>query len=222
MEKHLSPFTAALAVGIVAVAAITGAYLISTIPEPDPYAGKYDSGAFSFEFPNDLTLMEYSAGAVAVGSEDDKFNFTPLVEVTRYRSDIDRAIPPTFDEFVKRQLTALCGTDANNERVACSAPVAEVFTSPQGYEGQKFSLTVTRTNLTSGTTSTATFAPVYVFETKFLSVPPAPAQYEGVFIHPSFSSILAGTVSTEALDKIIASLVIPRLEPEVETTVPAL
>ncbi|HEX2792141.1 MAG TPA: hypothetical protein VHO23_00240 [Candidatus Paceibacterota bacterium] len=211
MEKYLTPFFVAVAVAAVALVAIGSAYYVFRYTGPTEDWGAYESGIFSFSYPSGFMHQEYSAGAVAIGKDTDDA-FAPQVEVTRYRSDIDRPLPPSYDEFVLRQLTALCGTDSGNERVSCSNLVAEPYTSAHGYVGEKLSLTVTRTNLSSGTTSATSFAPLYVFRTRYLATPPEPVQYEGIFVYPTFASALEGDIATDALDKVLETLVIPRLD----------
>jgi hypothetical protein len=194
---------------LIPIVAIGWYFLAKDGPLPDN--STFTSNVFSFSYPRAGALKEYSAGAVAIGNEDKDEVFTPLVDVVRYRSDLDVAAPPSFEAFAKKQALFLCGSDAD-EQVTCSNASSTAYTSPNGYQGLKIAMTITRKNLKSGTTTAATFEPIYAFNT----TPPAKAgeavRYEGVFVHHSLSAVLSAAVSPELLDLVVNSLRIPYLD----------
>lgn len=193
------------AVVLLAAAAFFTQGLWKPLPENTTY---YDS-SFSFEYPRMNNAEEYAPGAVAVGSTNEGV-FNPFVEVVRYQSDRDVALPATFDAYVERQATALCGSDGPVESLSCTDVVSAPYTSAQGLTGQELSLTLLRTNLESGTTTTEVFAPVYVFNlTRPVEDPEDVSRYRALFVYPSFSSVASGNVSPALLSQIIDSLLIP-------------
>ena len=197
-----------IGIGAVVLLAVL-AFATQDVWKPLPEMTTYHDNGFSFEYPRVNNAEEYAPGAVIVGTAGDE-GLSPLVEVIRYQSDPDTALPATFDAYVRKQALALCGSDGSVERLSCTDVVATPYTSAQGLEGQELSLTLVRTNLADGTTATETFAPIYVFNT---TRPVEDAEdrfrYRAVFVYPSFASVISGTASPALLAQIIDSLLIP-------------
>lgn len=209
-DMILTP-THKILIGIGAVALIAGGlYLARDLWSPVPDHTTYHDRSFSFSYPRTYEAEEYAPGTVFVGDTEDG-TFTPQVEVVQYESDPDVALPATFDAYVKKQALALCGTDGPVESATCTDAALAPYTSAQGLTGQELTLTILRTNLESGTTTTATFAPVYVFNmTRPLEAPEDTFRYEALFVYPSFASVIAGPPASPLLAEVIDSLVLPR------------
>ncbi len=205
-------------IGLAAVILVgLGIYLTRDVWTPVPDNTTYRDKNFSFEYPRIHKAEEYNRGAVIVGSKQDDL-FIPLVEVVRYENDRDVALPPSFDVYVERQAQALCGSDGPVESLTCSDVVAVPFTSAQGLVGQELSLTLNRKSLASGTTTTDTFGPVYVFNmTRPVKDPTDTLRYRAIFVYPSFASVASASTSPALLTQIIDSLLLP----EVGTTTPS-
>lgn len=168
----------------------------------------YNDKNFSFNYPREHRIQEFARGTVIVGNKQDDV-FTPLVEVIVYQSDPDAALPVTFDAYMERQALALCGSDSV-EKITCSNVIAAPYTNAQGLLGQQLSLTLTRENLESGTSTTETFGPVYVFNTtRFVADPADTLRYRAIFVYPSFASVVAASTSPALLAHILDSLTIP-------------
>lgn len=200
-----------LLIGIGAAVLLVGlvVYMTRDLWNPPPDNTTYRDSAFSFVYPRVFSTEEYDAAAVAIGPKADGV-LTPQVAVIRYQSDPDSALPATFDAYVRRQALALCGSDGPVENLTCSDAVFTPYTSSQGLEGQQLSLTLLRTNLESGTTTTEAFAPLYVFNaTRPVEDPEDSLRYRAVFVYPSFSSVVSGNTNPELLTQIIDSLQIP-------------
>lgn len=200
-----------LLIGIGAVILIAAAlFFTQDLWKPLPETTTYRDGDFSFVYPRVNSTDEYDSGAVAVGTSGDA-GFAPLVEVIHYQSDPDSPLPATFDAYVRKQALALCGSDGPIENLTCTDAVITPYTSAQGLEGQELSLTLVRTNLESGTTTTETFAPLYVFNlTRPVEDPEETLRYGALFVYPAFSSVASGSTSPELLAQVIDSLLIPR------------
>ncbi|HRH55984.1 MAG TPA: hypothetical protein PK609_03945 [Candidatus Paceibacterota bacterium] len=197
-----------IGIGIVVVAALA-LYFTQDLWKPLPDNTTYHDSAFSFEYPRSFSAEEYAPNAVGISSVNEN-GTTPLVQVIRYQSDPDSALPASFDAYVERQALALCGSDGPVEDLSCSDLVRTPYTSAQGHEGQELSLTLLRTNLESGTTTTETFAPLYVFNaTRPVEDPEDKLRYRALFVYPAFSSVVGGNTSPELLAQVIDSLVIP-------------
>lgn len=199
-----------LIAGIAAAVLLVGTVLFLTQDTwvPDPANVSYRDQNFSFDYPREYKVEEFARGTAIVGDrENDVFN--PLVEVMVYQSDPDAALPVNFDAFMNRQTQALCGSDSI-EKITCSNVVATPYTSSQGLLGQQLSLTLTRENLESGTSTTEIFGPVYVFNTtRFVADPADTFRYRAIFVYPSFASVVAKSTSHELLTKVLDSLTIP-------------
>lgn len=196
-----------LLIGIGAALLIIGMtiYLTRDLWMPIPDNTTYRDSNFSFVYPRVYETKEYAAGTVTVGDTIDDV-FRPLVEVIRYESDRDVALPATFDAYIKRQAQVLCGSDGA-ESVTCTDVLVAPYTSAQGLVGQELSLTLNRKNLISGTTTTATFGPVYVFNTtRPVENPSDTLRYRAIFVYPSFASVVSATTSPALLTQIIDSL----------------
>lgn len=199
-----------LLIGIGAVVLLgLAVYMTRDLWNPPPDNTTYHDSTFSFVYPRTYSADEYAPGAVVVGTTTDN-GFSPLVEVIRYQSDRDVALPSSFEAYVERQALALCGSDGPTESLTCTDAVSVPYTSAQGLMGEELSLTLLRTNLASGTTTTETFAPLYVFNmTRPVEDPEDTLRYRALFVYPSFSSAVSGNTNPELLTQIIDSLLIP-------------
>lgn len=199
-----------LLIGIGAVVlALLVVFLTRDLWTPLPETTTYHNNSFSITYPREYTAKEYSSSSVVVGNAEGDL-FDPLVEVVRYESDRDVALPVSFDAYIERQAMALCGSDGPIEDLACTDAVRAPYTSPQGLTGQELTLTLLRTNLESGTTTTETFGPIYVFNTTPpVESPEDTLRYRAIFVYPSFSTLIAGRAEPLLLTKIIDSLTLP-------------
>ena len=195
---------------IVPVIAIGWYFAKDHTPVPD--ASTYRGKTFTFTYPRQGVLKEYASGVVSIGNEKGD-EYAPLVEVVRYMNDPDQPTPSSFEAFAKQQALYLCGSDAT-EQVACSKPVAEPYATSRGYKGLKISLTLTRTNLSTGTSTAATYAPIYVVNTTAKPDPGEKLRYSGIFIYHALPAVLSGSVSQTLLDEVIGTLKVPSLEPK--------
>jgi hypothetical protein len=201
-------------IGLLALIAIGYGVHRYEVTRPGPITTEvstFQSGNFSITYPRIYTAKEYAAGVVSLGSNYSKTLFIPLVDVVRYKQDPQAATPASFTSFMNKQVVALCGTDAGIESVSCSAPVAKPYTNAAGLKGQEIMLTLNKKNLKTGTTSAATYGPVYVFETTLPATATSPVNYQGVFVYPTFSSfILVGTTSPAFVESIASGLTISK------------
>jgi hypothetical protein len=202
-------YVIAAAVVVVALLAWGGYYLAhhKHILAPLPETTEFRSGNFSFTYPRIVSAKEYDDGVVSVGGNYNGV-FIPLVDVVRYKSDPQSAAPANLTAFVTKQAQALCGGDTAGERISCGSPVVTEYTSPSGLQGQEISLTLTKANTTTGTSTSTTFAPIYVFDPHIIPASvDGPARYDAIFVYPTFSSFLAtGTSSPELIGEIVTNL----------------
>lgn len=206
----------ALLIGAGAVVLMaTALFFTQDLWKPLPKTTIYRDRDFSFEYPRVNSTEEYDSGAVAVGVRGDE-GFAPLVEVIHYQSDPDSPLPPTFDAYVRKQALVLCGSDGPVEDLTCTDAVSTPYTSAQGLEGQELSMTLVRTNLESGTTTSETFSPLYIFNmTRPADSAEDTFRYGALFVYPAFSSVVSGNTSSGLLAQIIDSLLVPD---EISTT----
>lgn len=200
-----------LLIGIAGALLLVGliVYMTQDLWNPPPDNTTYHDSAFSFVYPRVYSAEEYDSNAVGI-KEKTEGVVTPLVEVIRYQSDPDVSLPASYDVFVERQALALCGSDGPVEGLTCTDLVRTPYTSAQGLVGEELSLTLERTNLESGTTTTETFAPVYVFNaTRPIEDLEDTFRYRAVFVFPSFSTAASGNMNSALLAQIIDSLLIP-------------
>ncbi len=182
----------------------------ATRPVPD--LTDFRSQYFTFTYPRMYDTEEYAPGVVSIGRQNGQV-LMPLVEVNRYQSDPDIETPETFDAFMKRQASALCGNDNSLESVSCTEVAVTPYENPNGATGQKLDLTLIRKNLTSGTTTSSTYGPIYVFNTTSTSTPDATAtstpestlRYSAIFVYPALSAFLISSTSPELLNQVITT-----------------
>jgi hypothetical protein len=176
--------------------------------QPLPELTEFKTSYFHFIYPRAYTAKEYAPGVVSIGNQDND-GINPLVEVVRYQSDPDIALPATFDAFMKRQAAALCGADGPIESISCTQVGVTPYTNPLGVKGNKLDLALVRTNLRSGTTTNSTYGPIYVFDTsgsRASSTPEDPFRYSAIFIYPSLSAFInLGTTSPQILNEVVNS-----------------
>lgn len=165
---------------------------------------EFRTSYFSFTYPRIYHAEDYARGVATLGKKEGEV-FTPYVEISRYRSDPDTATPATFDLFMKQQAGALCGADDSIESITCTEVGVTPYTSPKGVVGQKLALTLVRKNLKTGTTTSSTYAPLYVFNitSTATSTSANPKRYSAIFIYPSLSAFLSGTTNPELMDQVL-------------------
>lgn len=164
----------------------------------------FQSGNFTFEYPRTYEAKEYATGVVSLGENYQNAGFIPLVDIVRYKSDPDVAAPVSFDAFVKKQLGSLCGSDSAGFTITCTNPVVAEYTTGST-KGEVVNMTLTKKNLTTGTTSTSTYGPIYVFNSTDTTA--TPIRYQGVFVYPTFSSfVLVGTTSPAFIESVATTL----------------
>jgi hypothetical protein len=204
----MSPFQkyrlwiAGIVVVVVGIALLTWGYQEF---KPLPETTDFKTSFFTFTYPRIYDAVEYAPGVVSIGTVTGS-STKPLVEVVRYKSDPDVALPANFETFMKRQAAALCGADGPIESISCTEVGVTPFVSTSGVEAQKLDLTMVHKNLRSGTTTTSTYGPIYVFDTsgaRASSTPEDPFRYSAIFIYPSLSAYLSGTTSPQLLQSVL-------------------
>lgn len=206
-----------IGIGAAVLVLIGAAFLSRDLWIPLPDNTTYRASDFSFVYPRANVAKEYANAAVGVGTMNET-EYNPLVEVIRYKSDEDVALPANFTAYVERQARALCGSDGSVESLKCTDVVSVPFESASGLVGQELTLTLVRTSLADGTVTNDTFGPVYVFNTTEPTDPTDPTdtlRYSAVFVYPAFASVAAASTSPALLTQIIDSL---ELSGEVSTT----
>lgn len=172
--------------------------------KPLPETTTFKSRYYSFDYPRTYTAKEYASGVVSIGEENGDA-ITPYIEVNRYQSDPDVATPGSFDAFMKRQASALCGADGPTESITCTEVGVTPYTSPKGLTGQMLNLTLVKKNLASGTTTSSTYGPFYVFNTTDPATEDAPLRYSAIFVYPSLAAFVDGTTTPALMDQVIGS-----------------
>lgn len=173
------------------------------LPDTTTFKSKY----FSFDYPRTYATQEYAPGVVSIGTKNGEI-LMPNVEINRYQSDPDEKSPASFDAFMKKQAGALCGADGPTESVTCTQVGLTPYTSPKGLSGQKLDLTLVRKNLKTGTTTSSTYGPFYVFNTTPPPTPDVPLRYTAIFVQPALSAFLDGTTSPALMDEVMGTLVL--------------
>lgn len=190
-----------------AIVVVIGAFLLTLAYDalkPLPDNTEFKSRYFSFMYPRTYNAEEYAAGVVSLGIPNDE-GLNPLIEVTRYQSDPDTALPKDFDTFMKRQAGAVCGADGPTESISCTQVGATPYTSPKGISGQKLDLTLVRKNLKTGTSTSSTYGPFYVFDTTASSTPDSPLRYSAIFVYPALPAFLSGTTTPALMDQVMST-----------------
>jgi hypothetical protein len=96
------------------------------------------------------------------------------------------------------------------ESITCTQVGVTPYTSPKGLSGQMLDLTLVRKNLKTGTTTSSTYGPFYVFNTTATATPDAPLRYTAIFVYPrSLLSVDEGTTTPALMQQIIGSLALP-------------
>lgn len=176
--------------------------------KPLPITTTFKSKFFSFDYQRTYAAQEYSSGEVAIGKQNGD-TLVPYVEINRYQSDPDVALPSSYDVFLKRQASALCGADGPTESITCTEIGETPYTSPTGIEGKKLDLTLVRKNLKSGTTTSSTYGPFYVFNTTLPPTPDRELRYSAIFIYPALSAFLSGTTTPELMQQVMSTITLP-------------
>lgn len=205
--EFLKQYRFRIAIAIVLILGAGLLYIIfghGPLPDMTTFKTKY----FSFEYPRTYAAQEYSSGVVSLGTKNGEV-VVPAVEVNRYQNDPDEKTPASFDAFMKRQAGALCGADGPVESITCTQVGVTAYTSPKGLSGAKLDLTLVRKNLKTGTTTSSTYGPLYVFNTTPIPTPDAPLRYTAIFVYPALSAFLEGTTTPALMQEVLDTLIIP-------------
>lgn len=184
------------------------AYLTYSYLNPLPETTAFKSTHYTFEYPRAYTAREYATGVVSIGKENGDV-LTPYIEVNLYQSDPDEKTPVSFDAFIKRQAGLLCGADGPVESITCTEVGVTPYTNPLGEDGSKLDLTLVRKNLKTGTTTSSTYGPFYVFNTSATPTADSPLRYSAVFIYPSLSAFIDGTTTPVLEQQIVSTFKVP-------------
>lgn len=187
----------------IGLAFLTWGYL-----HPLPATTEFKSSSFSFTYPRTYFAKEYAAGVVSIGMGNDE-TIVPYIEVDKYRSDPESATPKSFEDFIKHQASVLCGADGPIESVTCTQIGITPYTNANGEDGSKLDLTLIRKNLKTGTTTSSTYGPLYVFNVTPTPSADSPLHYAAVFIYPSLSAFLHGTTTPELEQQIVSTFKVP-------------
>lgn len=172
---------------------------------------RYDGAGFSFEYPREYALTEHSRDSATISQREFRTT-SPLIEISIYRNDPESPAPASYEAFIGQQARNLCGSDGGGESVVCSDPVAKRILTPKGYVGTELMLTLTRTNLQSGTTTVGSFGPVYAFDYGYgLSTTTPGVAYRALFVYPSLSAVLASTPVDILMTQIIGTIESPAI-----------
>lgn len=185
---------------------VLGAFLLFGYKalHPLPKDTVFRTQYYTFTYPRIFDAKEYAPDVVSLGHKNGD-SFDPLVEVVRYQSDPDESLPANYLAFIKRQAAALCGADGPIESVSCSEIGITDATTTNGDSAKKLDLTLVKKNIKTGTTTSETFGPFYVFNTTLTPNSDFPLRYSAVFINPSLFAFLNGTSSPELMDKVVAT-----------------
>lgn len=158
----------------------------------------------SFTIPSGTLVEQYGLRTTLVGRMEED-TFLPLVDAVQYRQDPDAPTVTTYDAFLRAQLLALCGSDA--ETVSCTNVAGIPYITPDGTPGEEYTLTMMRTS-PSGAVNESTFGPVYAFNQSRAATENNPRQFKALLIYPSFTTYLKGIPAFDTLDAILETLVI--------------
>lgn len=158
----------------------------------------------SFTIPSGMVVEQYGLRTTLVGRMEED-TFLPLVDAVQYRQDPDGPAIATYDAFLRAQLLALCGSDA--ETVSCTNVAGIPYTAPDGTVGEEYTLTMIRTSPT-GAVNESVFGPVYAFNQSRAATENNPRQFKALLIYPSFTTYLKGIPAFDTLDEILETLVI--------------
>ncbi len=170
---------------------------------------QFKSGNFSFSYPSGSDPKEYATGVVSVGGNTKSGGFISIVDVVRYKSDLQSTAPVSFDAYMKTQAASFCGSDSAKYVVTCTNPVVTPYKNGTGATAYQMSLTLSKKDTATGKTTTSTYSPIYVFNTTQPATAGEKTRYEGIFIYPTFSTFsLVGTTSPALVESIASSMVV--------------
>lgn len=198
---------------IVSAVVVAGVVLVATqlFKAHVPDITNFITSEYSFTYPRTFSTEEYAPGVVSIGHQRPPYGLVPFVDVNIYKSDPQSKLPSSFDAFAKAQAAELCGSDDSVASITCTQKSVAPYTSAEGLIGTKMELTATFKNLKTGTTTSSTYGPLYVFDTTASATREAgaPLRYSGVFVYQSFTAFLAGTSSPALLNQVVDTLTLP-------------
>ncbi|MBP6860182.1 MAG: hypothetical protein KBC38_01305 [Candidatus Pacebacteria bacterium] len=175
----------------------------------------YDGRMVSFMYPGDQVVKEYGLRSVLVGNESQETGFMPFVEIVEYRQDPNAPTPTDYDYFLAAQMFALCGTDSPGVTVVCNDTEVEPYETESGAVGERYYLSLIRTNTESGAKEEMRYGPIYAFNHTRAATEHNPLEYKALLVYPSLSSYLAGEDAADVVEYIMDTLVVKEEQSEV-------
>lgn len=165
---------------------------------------RYHGSEFSFTYPLELELEEYTNDSFSIGSTTQN-GFSSAIDLTLVTPEGD-TIPSDFAAYMREQVLALCTTEEPTVRVSCSAIESEANAKNAMDESVTvYTLTLVRERA-GEEAQTYTFGPIYGYivgphEEDGRSV------YSALFVHTPLSVVLAGATDAALLTRINDSIV---------------
>lgn len=167
---------------------------------PDAQAAEYRNVAygFSFSYPENLRVNEYSSQTLSVGTPtEDGFLSSAEVSII-LGTETERF--ETFSAFAASKAKVFCSAEGPNSTSYCTEiKKRESFTTNAGASGERMNLVRKERMLDSAEETESLFGPVLVFN---ISGMVREAEFAGLFIYPPSGR----EISAELLQDIAASI----------------
>lgn len=157
---------------------------------------------FTFMYPSESDVREYTAQAISVGRamSDDAFSAEAEVQVVERTEDETAA---SYDDFLMASVRNMCAADGPGEAIYCEdKESSEPFENDQGATGERFYVTRVHESLPSGERTTERFGPFYAFP---LSETEATSTWTVLLVRPP-SSDAVDDVEDDLIRDIAASV----------------
>ena len=170
-----------------------GGYLLSrtadtSIPVVPSPTYENETYGYSFSYPRDYTVKEYTGEYVSVGIEEGE-SFTSVADISLHES-VEEGVYANFDAFLLERGRTLCAADGPDQSISCTEVTKSTpFTSSAGVGGYEVYFTLEESTYSTGEVKTSTFGPVYAFDA---SAKTPDAEFSALLIHQPLPAFLEG------------------------------
>jgi hypothetical protein len=161
---------------------------------------------YSFAYPSNLQIKEYTPEIVAIGLPTSDDGFTTVTQVDVSTTETGAA---SFEEYVFERSKTLCAADGPNESLSCDTLIRNIpFSTDSGLTGDELYLQLVKKTLSTGTTSTTEFGPIYALD---IGANAPNSSYAALLIYQPLSGYL-DTKDADAVTEVAHSLTVQKVE----------
>ncbi len=179
-----------------------------TDPAEGPLEYESDIYAFSFQYPNQIDIREYTPEIISVGDAKGEDAFEADVEV-QVVERLEGGEYDGYEEFLAASIRNLCAADGPGATIYCTERTdIQPYENSSGITGERFFITRVHEDLNSGEKESEDFGPIYAF---MISPDSASSTWTTLLVRPP-SNADADDIETGLIEDIADTVQVDRAD----------